>query len=527
MREWHGRQDLRRGVLGGAAALAAAGLLAKVLSAVYRVLVAQWLGAEAVGLYEMAAPVLAMGISVCGMGLPVATSALVATVLGRGDPSGARRLLRATRLLLLLTGAVGTAAVFAFAPRLAAAVGNPAAAGPMRAIAPAILLATLLAGEKAWLQGSGRVAASAAAVTAEQVVRVGAALAAAAAFAGRTPGGGTAAAAASAVAWAPGIGAAGGIVACAATDRLAPAPGIGGGTEVGRAAPGAEGRDLLRVGLPNWAAGVVSSLTTALDAAFVVWRLRAAGLGDYTATAWLGELNGMAMPLAAGPSVLFGALGSALVPNLAADWARGRTDSLRRRCASAYFWALAVAAPCAAVLWQMAEPICRLIFPRNPGASLPLAVLAFTGIPLGLGYVASAVANAVGRPAALLPGAMCGAALKSALVLALTGSYGLGIRGAALGILAGQALSAGLNVRAVSGATGCRPPWSALAAVALPAVAGQVLAAQLGWTAFAAAGLAVRIVAAGGAAGAAYVTIFAALFLLCRRRLDLPAWPRF
>ena len=233
MRERHGR-SARHSVAGGAAALAAAGLLAKLLSAVYRVLVAQWLGAEAVGLYEMAAPVLATGISICGMGLPVATSALVAAALGRGDVPGARRLLTAARRLLLLAGTVGAATVFAFAPRLAVAVGNPAAAGPMRAIAPAILVATLLAGEKAWLQGSGRIAASAAVVSAEQLARVGAALAAAAAFIGRSGGEVAAAGAAGAIAWAPAIGATGGIAVSALTDRLAPVgpaarPGQGGG----------------------------------------------------------------------------------------------------------------------------------------------------------------------------------------------------------------------------------------------------------------------------------------------------------
>ncbi len=506
--------------------MAAAGLLAKLLSAVYRVLVAQWLGAEAVGLYEMAAPVLATGISICGMGLPVATSALVAAALGRGDVPGARRLLTAARRLLLLAGTVGAATVFAFAPRLAVAVGNPAAAGPMRAIAPAILVATLLAGEKAWLQGSGRIAASAAVVSAEQLARVGAALAAAAAFIGRSGGEVAAAGAAGAIAWAPAIGATGGIAVSALTDRLAP---VGPAARPGQGRrwdPGDEGPDLLRVGLPNWAAGVVSSVTTALDAAFVVWRLRSAGLGDYTATAWLGELNGMAIPLAAGPAVLFGALGSALIPNLAADWARGRLGTVRRRGAAAYFWTLSMAAPCAVILWQMAEPICRLIFPRNPGAALPLGILAFAGVPLGLGYVAGALANAVGQPGRLLPGVMCGSAVKSALVLALTGSYGLGVRGAALGIVAGQALSAGLNMRAVSAVTGCRAPWAALVVVAGPALGAQALAAQVAWSALPGAQLAMRVGAAGAAAAAAYVGTFAALFFLGRRWLDLPAWPR-
>ena len=513
-----------RSVLSGAAALGGAGLLAKALSAVYRVLVAQWLGAEVVGLYEMAAPVLATGISICNLGLPVATSALVAGAFGRGEAASARGLRRAGRRLLLLVSAVGAAAVFVFAPALAGAIGNPAATGPLRAIAPGILLATLLAGEKAWLQGSGRVAASAVAVAVEQVARVGSALVAATAFRGGAPG--AAAGAATALAWSPAVGAAGGIAACALTDRWR-VP-VAGGVAPTPPPPsaGAAVSALLRAGLPNWAGGVVSSLTTALDAAFVIWRLRAAGLDDYTATAWLGELNGMAMPLAAGPAVLLGALGSALIPDLAADWARGRVGALRRRGASAYFWSLAVAAPCALALWQLAEPICALIFPRNPGAALPLGLLAFVGIPLGLTYVAGAVANAVGQPAALLPGVTCGSVVRSGLVLALTGSYGLGVRGAAIGVVAGFALSAGLNVRAVHGLTGCQPPWWTFCAVGVPALAGQVFAAGAAWSVLAAAALPYRVLITGAVAALAYACIFLAGYSGWRGRLSLPVWPR-
>lgn len=512
----------RRGAWGGAAALAAAGLLAKVLSAVYRILVAQWLGAEVVGLYELATPVLATGISLCGLGLPVATSAQVAGALGRGEGTEARRLQAGSRTLLLLASATGAAAVFLLAPLLARAIGNPAATWPLRAISPGILLAVVLAGEKAWLQGSGRVAASAAAVTVEQVARVGAALGAAAALRGVPAA--AAGTAATAVAWSPAVGAAGGIAACALTDRLTPAPTAG--ARVPALGLGRATRSLLQGGLPNWAAGVVSSLTTAMDAAFVVWRLRAVGMGDYTATAWLGELNGMAMPLAVGPTVLFGALGTALIPDMARDFAQGRAEALRGRGESAYFWVLAVAAPCACGLWQLAEPVCRLIFPRNPGAALPLGVLAFTGVPLALTYVACAVVNAVGRPAALLPGATFGSAVKSGLVLALTGTAGLGVQGSALGILAGLSLGAGLNVRAASALTGCRPPWGTLAVLVLPALAIQVVAAQGAWGALAQTALAIRVLLTVTAAGAAYVVLFGCGWRLWRRRLRLPVWPR-
>ncbi len=507
-------------VASGAVALGAAGLVAKGLSAVSRVVIASWLGAEAVGLYEMAAPVLATGISICGLGLPVASAALIAAARGRGDRQGVARLLRAIRLLLFASGLTGGVLVEVFAHPLAELFGNTSAAGPLRAIGPAIVLASLLNGEKSWLQGSGRVAVSAAALIAEQLARVAAAVWAAASFAGAAAH--LAPLAATWVAVSPAVGGAAGLLACVAIDRAAPPAAVGGG---GPQPPPSEGtgRQLRAGGLPNWISGIISSLSTTIDVPLITWRLRAAGLDGYAATAALGELNGMAMPLGAGPAVLFGAVGSALIPAAAADWAQGHRQALRRRGDAAYFWVLAMAAPCAVALWQLAEPLCLVLY-RNTAAAVPLGVLAWVGLPLGVTYVASALANAVGRPAAVLPGACAAAVVKSACVLAFTS--GAGIRGAAWGQLAGFAVSALLNVRSVQALTGSRPPWWAWAAVTAPAIGLQLLAGQVVWWAVPDGRLALRVAATLAFGAAAYAAGFVCVWRLAGRRLGLPdRWP--
>ncbi len=506
-------------MLRGAAALAAAGVAAKVGSAVYRVLVARWLGAEAIGLYEMAAPVLAAGISICGLGLPVAAAALIAAEFGRGRRGEALRLLRASRLLLLASGAVGAVAVAVMAPALAHLLGNRAAAGALRAVAPAIALAVLLAGEKSWLQASGRVAASAAVVAVEQFGRVAAGMAAALRFvSGGPPGPAVAPLAAGAVAWAPAAGAATGLAAAFAADRALPPAGRAGralGQEDGAA--DSPVRRLLQGGGPNWISNVVSSLTAAVDAALVAWRLRVTGLGADAATAALGELNGMALPLATAPAVLFGALASALVPAVAADWARGDAAAARQRGATAYFWVLAVATPAAVGVWQLAQPLALVLY-RNVHAAPPLGVLAWGAIPLGLSYVAAALANAVGRPSDLLPGVLLGAIVKSALVLILTDAHGLALRGAALGILCGLGSSTVLNVRAVSRQSGCAPPWRTWVAVVLPAAGAQWLCAVGVWALMPGGDTGPRVLGAMAGGGGAYALVFVAARRLWRWR---------
>lgn len=541
------RRNPGPGVAAGAAALAAAGLGAKALSSVARILVPRWLGAETVGLVEMAAPVLTTGLSLCGLGLPVAAAALGAAARGRGERRRAAELASATRWLLVVAGGAATIAVLVHAAFLARLLGNPAAAGALRATAPAILFATLLAGEKATLQAAGRVPASAWALAVEQGARVAVSLWVAVAWAGVAAA--AAPRAAGALALAPAAGAAAGLAFCAALSGLAhmgerlPWRATGAGLPplpeplpsstrpaVPPVLPVPEGEggpggaippwlDLLRAGLPNWASGAVASLTSGIDVPLITWRLRDAGLDAYSATAALGRLNGMAMPLAAGPAVVFGAVGSALVPATASDWARGDRDAVRRRARDAYFWVLAGAAPASFALWQLAGPLSQLLY-RTSAPAEPLAVLAAIGLPLGLSYVAAAVANAVGRPSALLPGVFAGALLKSGLVLALTRP--LGIRGSAMGSLAGFLLTASINLWVVWRLTGCRPPVVGWAAAALPALLADGLAAAGVWHALAASGLPLRLPAAGLAGAAAYGLCFLGGWALLRTRLGLP-----
>lgn len=508
----------------GALALGLAGVLSKGLSAMGRILFARWLGAEAVGLYEMAMPVLALGISVCGMGIPVASPALLGAAVGRGNGARVRALLGASRVLLVATGAAGGIAVMVLAPELAHLLGNPAATSALRAVGPAIVLANVLSAEKSWLQASGRTAPSAGVVAIEQCARVAVAIACAYAFLGRGPL--VPAEAATALAWSPGAGATAGLVAAALAGRrpwrLPARPSTDATDPVGHL--GAS-RALLTAGGPNWASGILASGSAAIDAALVTWRLRLDGMGAAAATAALGELNGMATPLATASAVLFGALGSALMPAVAADWARGDNGAVRRRGEAAYFWVWVAALPAALLLWQLAAPICRLLY-HNAAAAAPLGLLAFAGLPLGITYVAGALANAAGCAVALLPGVLTGSLVRSALIVLLAGQH-WGIRGAAAAVLVGFCVSATLNARAVGRLLGCWPPWGKLVGVAGPALAAQVLAAAIAWASLAGWVPAVRLGLTVLVAAAVYGCTLAFSWALAGERLRLPGvpWP--
>jgi stage V sporulation protein B len=66
----------RQSFLQGALVLAAAGLVSKLLGILYRIPFARLVGAEGMGLYQMAYPIYTMVLAVATAGFPVAISVL-------------------------------------------------------------------------------------------------------------------------------------------------------------------------------------------------------------------------------------------------------------------------------------------------------------------------------------------------------------------------------------------------------------------------------------------------------------------
>jgi stage V sporulation protein B len=81
----------RQSFLHGAMILAAAGLISKVLGILYRIPFARLVGAEGMGLYQMAYPIYTMVLALATAGFPVAISVLVSEKKARGDLLGMRR----------------------------------------------------------------------------------------------------------------------------------------------------------------------------------------------------------------------------------------------------------------------------------------------------------------------------------------------------------------------------------------------------------------------------------------------------
>jgi stage V sporulation protein B len=481
----------------GALALGLAGGLTKVFGAVQRLLVARWLGAETMGLYELVLPLLGAGTNFLGLGVPTGLTVWAPAAMAKGDGVEAVRFRRATERVLAVGGLAGAAAMALFARAIAGFLGDPSASGILRVLAIALAAAVVLAGRRAWFTAIGELDRVAASNTLEQIVRVAVSIALAWLMVdAASPS------MAAALAWGP---AAGAILALAVL-RL----------PRGGAVPAAPRRAhyvrLLGTGIPTWAATTFVGATAAIDPALILWRLGAGGKSLEAATALLGELLGMAMPLATAALVLYGAVSAALLPVVSGAFAAGERDRAGRHILQAYLWAAAVALPAAAGLSLLARPLCDLLY-HDPGAGTPLVVAAWVAVPLGFSTIAATALTGAGAPQAQLPPLLAGTAVRIGLILALTAP--MGTVGVAWASVAGWGVTALGNVAAVSRRCGALPDLRAL--LLGPGVAAGVLAIVVRFTQQAALVRGVSPPLAAAAALAAGL-LAAAIWLLPRLR---------
>ncbi len=120
----------------GAAILGVAGLLVKIIGAVYRIPLTNIIGLDGWGNYQAVYPIYAFLLVASSAGLPTAISKLVSERLARGDEYGARRVFKIAFRLLCVIGIVSTVALALLSKPLAAANQIPGSNLGFLAIAP-------------------------------------------------------------------------------------------------------------------------------------------------------------------------------------------------------------------------------------------------------------------------------------------------------------------------------------------------------------------------------------------------------
>lgn len=451
----------KRSFVGGAAVLAVAGVLGKVIAAFYRVWLNDLIGPEGLGIYQIPSTYYAFLLVISSAGIPTAISRLVSEHLAKGDEGGARSVFRVARGVLLLTGTLAMLAMWGLSAPLAAAAGNEQARLGFLMLAPSLLIVCMLSAYRGYFQGRQRMTPSAGSQIVEQIGRLVFGFSLAVYFAPRGPQ------------WA----AAGAILGVTVSElaallfilgsyrgyerRVRPAQ-LSGEVPFGKTA-----RAIFAIAIPVTIGSSIMPLVGLTDTMTVINRLVQIGYTQAEATSSFGIFSGMVQSIINMPSVISLALSISLVPAITeALTKRERSQTAQIACTGTKL-AILIGLPCTMGLFLLADPVMALLSPSYTAqehalAAQLLSLMAFTVMFLSVTQTTTGILQGFGKPMLPVFSLGVGALAKVVLNYVLIGMPQIGICGAAIGSVCCYAAAAALNVWAVVRQSGMRFGFGAM-----------------------------------------------------------------
>lgn len=356
----------------GAAVLGIAGLIVKVIGALFRVPLANQVGPEGMSYYEVAYPYYSGLLVIASAGLPTAISKMVSERVTVRDYRGAREVFTTARTLLCVIGLILALVMFFLAKPLATSSGLDAAYLSFQAFAPALLFVSIMCAYRGYLQGMQQMAGTAVSQIVEQLGKLVIGLALAVKL---LPKG-------------PEYAAMGAIIGVTASEFIALVviwlmyrmkkrsfdAKLRKSPKVQSRGFGRIAKSLLKIAIPVTIGASISSLAGIVDVAFII-NILTENLGYETSTAQtaFSLLRTNVATLTNMPGVLTMALAMSLVPAISAAVTRRDKGAVRGVSRMGLKLALIIGLPCAIGLFVLAAPILSLLYPNLTEAELSLA----------------------------------------------------------------------------------------------------------------------------------------------------------
>lgn len=459
----------------GAFILTLAGLISRILGAMYRIPLSRFIGPEGIGLYEMAYPVYGVLLVVSIAGVPVAISKLVAEKMAIGDRNGAKQVFRVALIILTLTGLFFSCLLFLSAGLISKHIlGDKRVYYSIISVAPAIFFVSIMSAYRGFYQGLQMMTPTAVSQVVEQFIRMITMLTLAYfllpygieySAAGATFGAVTGGIAGLFILF---------YIHLTQKNILSPSS-----IQVKRESNCFIAYKIFYFSVPIILGGLAVPLMSMINAVSVPISLQIAGYSVREATNLYGQLTGMAFTLMNFPTIITAALAASLVPAISQSFALRQRKTLEFQAKEAIRLTLLVAIPAALGLYTLAREICQLLF-ACPSAGIPLEILAFGTIFLCLHESVSAILQGVGKTGIPVKNLFLGAGVNVLAIYLFTSLPSMAIRGAALSTVLGFFLAALLDLRAIRKLLGIHLPWlelfgkPALAAWGMALVVRQV-----------------------------------------------------
>ncbi|MFD1434839.1 oligosaccharide flippase family protein [Kroppenstedtia eburnea] len=430
----------------GAAILAAAAFITKLLGAVYKIPYQNITGNEGMFVYQQVYPLYSTLLTVATAGFPIAVSKLVSERLAWGDEEGARRVFRVTSVLLTLSGLGLFFLLYLGAPVVAGWMGSRELLTlPIQAVSTALLVVPIMSVIRGYFQGRRNMTPTAVSQVVEQGVRVVTILTLAWWF--TVNGYGVVYAGAGAV-FGAFTGAVAGLVVLLVywnqnrkgMDPIPSPPSSASGQS-----PGNLVRRLVALSIPISLGALVLPLFSLADSFTVANLLEAGGWSSAEAVEWKGIYD-RGQPLIQFASFFATALSLSIVPVIAEAQTLRDGRKIADRSALALRLTLFMGLPASLGLALVARPTNVMLYKDGAGSEA-LAILAVTTLFSTLAMTSSGILQGMDR--VVLPAWHLGVGIGvklagNALLIPV-----LDIRGAALATVLGYAAAAVLNLLAI------------------------------------------------------------------------------
>ena len=444
--------------LQGAAVLAVAGLLVKVMGVFFRVPLTNWVGAEGMSYYSSVYPFYTFFLLISLAGIPVAISRMISERTAVKNYGGAHRVFNISVWLLGGIGFVSFLIMHFGAGFIENVVlNNPGTRYAIQAIAPSLFLVPVMAAYRGYFQGRQNMNPTAVSQLVEQFFRVGVGLSlgyflikagydkfAAGAIFGCTAGAGAGLAIA---------------VIIYLINRKVIMSQIKRNKHNEELEPWQKiVKEIIIIAIPITIGACIVPLINAIDSMMVMRRLQAVGFSLTESRVLFGKLGGYCASIAGMPQVLIQAIVMSLVPAIAAAYKLKDHDALEENTQFAMRATMIIAFPCTIGMMVLAHPILLMFYPMQAeevsSTSLVLAIMAIETIPMSPMVTLTGVLQGVDRQMLPVKNLAIGAVVKVILTFILVGIRPINVNGASIGSIACSAVAFWLDARDVRRETG-------------------------------------------------------------------------
>ena len=350
----------------------------RLASFIFKMWMSRSLGAEIVGLYQIALSVLLMLFTITA-GAPTVLSRKVAEAGVNGDIKKQNALLSASAVMGLGVSAIICAVLYALGDRLSFLFSNPQCLPLFFIMLPTLLTSTLYASLRSWFWGRKNFIAFSSTELVDEIVKIVLSIVFAGGFVGTISG-------------ARGIALAMTISDAFCVLVLAILFFIAGGRI---AKP--KGFKQLTLGIvPLSATRIITSLGASLTALVIPQMLVKGGLSVAEATAEYGRVAGMALPLIMAPVTFISALAIVLIPDVASLRSKNDVGALRAKLSSCVTFGVVIASFFFAVYLPLGTSLGKILFGDEKAGNF-VSYCSMMLFPIAIAQSTTPMLNSLGK----------------------------------------------------------------------------------------------------------------------------------